>query len=70
MLSNLINEDYLANLETESCAESMEVMNMGSAAPVRMEEQVVDAMNCCGTFGTLGSAGACFGTFGTLGCAG
>ncbi len=68
MLSNLINEDYMANLETEN-AESMEVMNIESASAIQQEE-VVCELNCCGTFGTLGSAGACFGTFGTLGCAG
>ena len=69
MLSKLINEDYLANLEPESSTGSMEVMNMEASIPARMEE-VVDMRSCCGTFGTFGCAGACCGTFGTFGCAG
>lgn len=70
MLSNLSNASYLASLEVESSAEPMEVMNLEAAESPLMENQVVEAVNCCGTFGTLGTAGACFGTFGTLGCAG
>lgn len=66
MLSNLINEDYLANLET---SESMEVINMEPAATAQQSE-VISEMNCCGTFGTFGCGTGCFGTFGTYGCAG
>lgn len=70
MLSNLSNASYLASLEVEANAEPMEVMNLETAMPAQMEDQVIDAVSCCGTFGTLGTAGTCFGTFGTLGCAG
>lgn len=66
MLSNLINEDYLANFEA---TESMEVMDMGSAASTQHQDTICE-MNCYGTFGTFGSAGGCCGTFGTFGCGG
>lgn len=65
MLSDLINEDFIASLET---AEPMEVFNMEPAVNSQQSESL--EMSCFGTFGTFGSAGACCGTFGTFGCAG
>lgn len=66
MLSNLINEDYLLNIES---TKSMEVMNMDAETAIQ-EQDTICEMNCFGTFGTFGTAGACCGTFGTFGCGG
>lgn len=70
MLSNFINETCLETLESEATGEVMEVTNMETTAPIQMELQSIKAFNCCGTFGTMGTAGGCCGTFGTLGCIG
>lgn len=58
------NQIAMENAEVEaSMAPDIEAVEI-------QQQQEVCELNCCGTFGTLGSAGACFGTFGTLGCAG
>ncbi len=66
MLSNVMNESYLSNLEAD-CSESMEVMNM--EATQSLQEPIVE-LNCFGTAGTLGTLTGCFGTAGTFGCLG
>lgn len=71
MLLKDVNLDYVGSLE--STASDMEVLNLNSGTNEQIgfsDSQLQAELNCCGTFGTLGSVGACFGTFGTLGCAG
>lgn len=70
MLAKDVNLDYVNSLESK--ANDMEVLNFSSAAEESgfSNQDLQAEMNCCGTFGTLGSAGGCFGTFGTLGCGG
>ena len=66
MLLNLINDDYLENIEP---AETMEVMSLESAAAEHHSDVSEPMeMHCCfGTCGTFGSAGGCCGTWGTWG---
>lgn len=64
MLQTIQNDAYVASLNEETV--SVQVIDSSYDSVVAVE----GGFNCCGTFGTFGSAGGCCGTFGTFGCAG